>query len=710
MRLTALLIAFFLLIPGVVALDTSPVAAQTATLVADRVTVSREAELTASGNVEVLYGTTRLKATSVTYSKAGARLKIEGPITVTEDDGAIIVLADQADLDRDLANGILTSAQLVLDQQLQLAANEIARVNGRYTQLSRAVASSCEVCLGNPTPTWEIRARRIVHDSQTRQLYFDHAQFRLLGVPIFYAPRLRLPDPTLTRASGFMLPEVRSTSQLATGLKLPYFLRLGDHSDLTLTPYLSSRTRTLEARYRQAFTNGAISFNGALSDDDLGVEPQRYYIFGEGSFDLPNDFRLDFQLQSVSDTAYLLDYGFSDRDRLESRLRLSRARRDEMIATEITGFRTLREAEIPIREQLPNAYGTLRYERRLQLGGGELRLDLDAASLTRESSVDGAGRDTSRAGLSADYRRTLQFANGMVATGELGLAAFSYDTRQDTAFDTTTAQFTKRASVELAWPFQRTEAGGAYQVLEPVVQFAWADTNGSTVPNEDSVLVTFDEGNLFSISRYPGLDAREQGARANVGLRWTRYDPAGWSIGTTVGRVLRSEDTGQFLASTGLNGKRSDWLAAVQLRIGNSLALTQRSLFDNDFDFSRTEARLAWQNERSAIGASYLWLEAEAGENRPVDTHEVALDARHRLSRHWTGKFDTRFDVVNERAARAGIGLEYRSECLVVDLSLSRRFTSSTSVEPSTDFGLSLSLAGFGSGRNDDSYRRRCAQ
>ncbi|WP_226780591.1 LPS-assembly protein LptD [Oceaniglobus trochenteri] len=685
-------------------------AQQTATLVADKVQLTRQNTLEATGNIEVLYGETRLRARRITYSRAGQSLRIEGPITLVEGDGRAILVADQADLDADLQNGILTSARLVLDQQLQLAANEIARVDGRYTRLSRSVASSCEVCAGNPTPVWEIRAREIIHDQQERQLYFDQAQFRFLGVPIFYSPRLRLPDPTLKRSSGFLLPSLRTSSRLKTGVKLPYFQTLGDHADLTLTPYVSAATRTLEARYRQAFAMGEISFEGAVSDDDLRPGETRYYLFGEGEFELPRQFRLNFDVELVSDTAYLLDYGFSDKDRLDSEISITRARQRDLFRASLTDFRTLRASEVPIRGQLPRTFSNVSYERRIKGLGGEFRLGFDAASLTRASNVQGDGRDVSRIGVSADYRRAVTFANGMVATGQLGIVASTYDTRQDPAFATNTGQVTPRASIELRWPFQRSESGGAYQLLEPVIQLAWSETNGNIVPNEDSVLVEFDEGNLFDLSRFPGEDAREQGTRANIGLRWTRYDPAGWTLGVTVGRVFRSEDTGQFAPGTGLSGERSDWLAAGQLRLGDRLALSHRALFDDDFSFTRNETRLAWQNDRAAIGSSYLWMEAEPAENRPTDTHELSVDAAYRLSRHWTGRLDGRFDLVADRTAEAGIGMEYRSECLTVDLSVSRRFTSSTSVSPSTDFGLNVSLAGFGSGRNNESYRRTCAR
>ena len=217
-----------------------------ALLISDGLQITGDSRLIATGNVEVLYQGARLTAQSIVYDRATDRLIITGPIVLDDGNGAII-LADQADLRADLTEGILTSARLVLNQQLQLAAAEMVRTQGRYTQLSRVVASSCKICAGDPTPLWEIRASRVVHDQLERQLYFDNAQFRIGGVPVFYIPRLRMPDPTLDRATGFLMPSIRSTSELGFGLKLPYFIVIGPARDLTLTPYLTTKGgRTME--------------------------------------------------------------------------------------------------------------------------------------------------------------------------------------------------------------------------------------------------------------------------------------------------------------------------------------------------------------------------------------------------------------------------------------------------------------------------------
>ena len=75
----------------------------------------------------------------------------------------------------------------------------------------------------------------------------------------------------------------------------------------------------------------------------------------------------------------------------------------------------------------------------------------------------------------------------------------------------------------------------------------------------------FDEGNLFSLDRFAGADKTESGARVNAGVTWTTRQRDGWSLGVTAGRVWRADDPEQFGASSGLSGRDSDWLGAVQL-------------------------------------------------------------------------------------------------------------------------------------------------
>lgn len=682
-------------------------AQEQATLVSDSLEITGDTRLIADGNVEVFFKGRRLKASRIVFDQATDRLEITGPIVLTEESGETLILASQAELAADLSEGILTSARLVLNQQLQLAANRMMRVSGRYTALQTVTASSCKVCKGDPTPLWEIRARRVVHDEVERQIYFDRAQFRLAGIPVLYIPRLRMPDPTLKRATGFLMPEFRTTSDLGTGIKLPYFIVLGQSGDLTLTPYLTARqSQTLGLRYRRAFATGVFTLDGSVTRDDLVPGKTRGYLRVRGDFTLPERFQLGFDGQTVTDPSYLLDYGIDNADRLDSRVEIKRTRRNEHISARIISFQTLRDDED--NTTIPTVIADLTFHRRFSLGplGGEggLRLQTHNHYRSSTSPVDGNGdgiadgRDVGRISARIDWRRSFFLPLGIEGTVLGEVTADAYTITEDATFGGSTSRTHGSAGVELRWPWTKTEASGAVQVIEPVVQLLYSSSDAESLPNEDSVLVEFDEGNLFALDRFPGSDAVERGPRANVGISWTRHDPQGWSMGVTLGRVFREADLGQFGPGSGLAGVTSDWLAGATFTLSDSVALTGRMVLDDDLDVTKAEARLALSGAKTAFSTSMIWAVADPLENRPDPTQEITFDARRKLTPNWTAKVSGRYDFEGNQGTLAGLGLEFLNECVRFDVSLSRRFTSSTSVSPTTDFGLKLDLVGFGGG------------
>ncbi|WP_135505000.1 LPS-assembly protein LptD [Roseovarius aestuariivivens] len=698
-----------------------------AMLVADDVFLDGSEQLVATGNVEALFDGQRLRAAQIVYDRTRERLLIEGPITLEDETGRILVLADSAELDREMQNGLMRGARIVMDDQIQLAAHELARVNGRYNHLSKTAVTSCRVCETGRPPLWQIRARRVIHDQQERQLYFDDAQFRVFDTPIFYLPRLRLPDPTLERATGFLVPSLHNSSLLGFGVRVPYFIRIGDHRDLTVTPYLSTKTRTLELRYRQAFRTGRIEVTGAFSNDDVGVQSRRNraYLFANGAFELPRDFQLRFDIEVVNDDTYLLDYGYGSKDRLDSEIEIERAQRDEYARAALTAFHSLRPGES--NDTLPTFVVNGEYERRHRLTrglGGEVRLGLLSHGHVRSSNLisDGPdfdpwadGRDVSRLTLSADWHRGWTLPGGILGRVQLGLAADAFAINQSgVTSQSRSVNLTPQAAVQLRWPLVRATGSGARHVIEPVVQAAWIGGENPTVPNDESTRIEFDEGNLFNVSRFTAPDRRERGLSAAYGLSWTRYGEAGWQNSLAVGQVIRDEtqiDPGggfAFSNSSGLQERYSDLLIAGQVKTDSGLSMTARGLFDDGFVTTKAEARGSWYNNVAKIGATYIWLRNDPAENRPGNISEWAFDASYRLSRHWTGQADWRYDVAADESVRAGLGLTYTNECVDITLSASRRFTSSTILVPSTDISFTVGLRGFTTKTRDQSYVRTC--
>ncbi|MEM7718170.1 MAG: LPS assembly protein LptD [Pseudomonadota bacterium] len=677
-----------------------------ASLIADSIVVDPSGRVVASGNVEVFFGGSRLQAGSVSYTRTSDQLTITGPIRITDADGTVI-LADAAALDRDLREGVLVSARLVLDQQLQLAANEIARVDDRFTRLDRVVASSCEVCEDNPVPLWEIRASRVIHDDQERQLYFENAQFRVAGIPLLYFPRLRLPDPSVERASGLLVPRIASSSVLGTGIKLPYFVALGDHADATLTPYLSTATATLEFGYRHLLRNGSINLEGAISEDD--IQDGRGYLFGTAELKLPRGFTATGQVQIVSDEAYLFEYDYSDIDRLENQIALRRVRNKDRFRASVSEFRSLRESEIPIRDTLPDQFIEAEYLRELpELAfGGRTTGLIGFYGLERPSSEDVLGRDVSRISAALNWNRGWTLTNGMIARSELGFRADAYTTAQDSNFEDELVRTVPRAAGELRWPMSRRTQDGGTEVLEPILRIDIADTGGDQVPLEDSLVVEFDEANLFSPSRFPGFDGAEDGVRVALGASWQRVDPRGWVLDLALGRLANLSGDLGFGEGSGLEGDQSEWLLSGRLTLGDRLAIISRSLFDTDIRFTLSETRLQWRSEKWRLNTNYLFAQPEPSEAREDSLSEWSVDGRYEIDDRWSATADWRYDFNADRATRTGLGLGYRSECVDFNVSVSRRFADSTSVDPTTQLGFSVSLTGIG-GRGSDTRVRRC--
>ncbi|MBU3028872.1 LPS-assembly protein LptD [Paracoccus marinaquae] len=677
-----------------------------ATVLADTMILQGDRTLIAAGGVVIWYQGARLVASRLIVDGASGDLTIEGPIhlsrpgAINPDDEAVLI-ADSAQLDRKLQDGIIRGARLMIARELQLASEELVRTGGgRMTSLRQVAASSCQVCANDPTPLWEIRARNVTHDAETRLMTIDRPQLRAFGVPIAALPfTITAPDPTVERRSGFLRPEIRTTSNLGFGIKLPYFQTLGDHADLTFTPYVSaSWTRTLELRYRQAWQGGAAEWNGAVTRDDIQPGETRGYIFANAVYELPRGYRMGLQLQMASDRGYLLDYDISDADRLWSGITLERVTRELLFFGRIGNYETLRE-DVD-NETEPAQVADILWQRRFTPGliGGMGVMEWSIHAQRRPSDQDAIGRDMARASLGLDWRRSEILPGGVVGAVIAGLDADIYRISQDRNYDDIVTRADPVVGVELRWPLMGSDGTGATHMVEPVAQILWSPPGqDDDIPNEDSRLIEFDEGNLFSANRFPGWDARENGLRANIGVTWTRIDPTGWSLGVTGGKVLRTREDEVFAADSPLTGRSSDWLLGAQFDSGTGLAIANRALFNESFVFSRNELRVGWIRPDLQLSAGYLWIDSDENEQRDDDTSELVANIGWQIAEGWWGVADTRYDFAANQAQEASLDLTYRNECLTVEMGLSRRFTETGDVRPETSFDLSVRLAGFGS-------------
>ncbi|NNU80807.1 LPS-assembly protein LptD [Halovulum dunhuangense] len=675
-------------------------------LFADRIRYeTQDRELVAEGNVEVYYDGYRLTARTIRYSGDGERIRAEGPLRLEGPDGAVLI-ASLAELSGDFREGLIEGARLIFDRQFQIAAAEGRRSEGRFNSLTRTVATSCTICARAETPIWRIRAASVVHDEQARRLYFESAWLDIFGLPLLYLPSMSIPEPGVERARGFLVPNLRTSGLYGIGVQVPYFIPLGDHADITITPFLATNgTAILEGEYRRRFRSGLLELNGAISlADGTSDHRARGFLEARGGFDIGRGYETEFDLRYASDQSFLGQYDYSDDDRLTSFLTVRRSGNTSYFEARTEAYQTLREAEAQDEIPLVLPWLTWRQIRRDTLGG-TLGLEATMLGLVRED-----GRDILRGGLDADWRARRILRSGIELGAVAEISGDAYVVQDDAAFDDAALfRATPTVGVELRWPFARTTAAATH-VIEPIAQLLYSDTLGDAVPNEDSLLPEFDENNLFALNRFPGRDARETGLRLNAGVSYTRFDPAGWNMGLTLGRVFRDGDATEFPASTGLRDRRSDYVAAVSLDLPPRFTGLARGLFDEELSFRRADLELDYRTRRFDADAVYTFLAADA--TNPVlgpqpERQELALGTRYLFHPNWELEAEWRYDIEARESIEALGALTYGNECIEARLEVSRNFTSANDVPRDTSIAFEVVLAGFG-GASRDWPARRC--
>lgn len=675
-------------------------------LLADAVSYDRGTQvLTASGNVQIFYEGQTLEAQEIVYDAVANTVKAMGPLSVSGADGTII-LADAVNLSADLREGLIQGARLLLHRNFQFAALEARRTGGRFTSLHKSVGSSCRVCNSGKPPMWLIRADRVIRDELEGQIYFENAQFDFMGATIAYLPYFRMADPAKGRATGFLNPVFVSSDLFGGALKIPYYIVLGPHSDATITPFVTNtRAVILEGEYRRRTQSGGFDLNGAIAlDDGIPGRRRRGFLFGDGSFDMGEDFTLDLSLRRATDKSFLRQFDYSTTDRLESSATLTRQVDRSFMSLAVVAFQSLRDDED--NDTIPFVLPEFSYDRYWQDPDfGQFGLELSSLALTR---ID--GQDMARLGAKLDWSRNFQLGHGLLANTFARAQFTSYRVANSVSGqDGNFGVVAPTIGADLRWPWAKTTARATH-VIEPRIQAvsSWPRGDIDMAPNEDSNQLDFDESNLFSLNRFPGQDLIEDGFRINAGLTYSRYDPDGWQMSAGLGQVFRLRDPGQFSAGSGLAGLSSDYVATMTFALPPSVNLINRALFDPDLTFSRAESRLSLNFERWQLEGSYVFLAPDVQAGALSERHEMSLNGRYQFQDNWALKGEWRRELDLGSDIYASAGLEYGNECIDMSFSVSRTFTTSNNVPPATRYSLRVRLAGLGSEASKKWPARKC--
>ncbi|MDZ4869670.1 MAG: LPS-assembly protein LptD [Alphaproteobacteria bacterium] len=658
--------------------------------------------VTAEGNVEVIYGPRTLSAEKLTYDQKTRVVIAEGNATIREANGTSLS-GSRIEVTDDMRDGVIESLNVMIAGRGHLAAARATRSDGSVLTLEKAAYTTCKPCKEEPTkaPTWQIKAFKVIYNQEKARVEYEDAFFEVFGVPVAYLPYFSHSDPQAPRQSGFLVPGIGHSTDLGYFAEVPYYFALDPSYDLLLSPmYTENDGPLLKGEWRQRTETGAYNIQasgryGEARDrfgNEQGDETLQGHIFGRGRFQIDEIWRWGYDAQLTSNDTYLKRYDISSLDRLENNLFVEGIDGRSYAAINSWYFQGLRETDDPGLTPLVLPLIELEYVPDETVFGGRFSLLGNALYLHR-----GEGQDTARVSSTASWKLPLTTPGGHMLTFFANLRADAYqvtDTGVSGTDDETVARVLPWAGAEWRYPLVRTDWGWK-QIIEPIVQFIAAPYGGNPdeIPNEDSAAFEFDETNLFSFNKFPGLDRWETGPRVNAGVRAAAYFDEGF-VEAILGQSYRFHEDNAFTEESGLRNQQSDYVGRLTIQPDGNIRLVHRFRIDQSAArFERNELYAeAFDPDWYSFKAGYVLLEPDP--LLPDQREEVNVAGSiQALDNIWL-RGSGRRDLAGDEMIESKFGISYEDDCAEFGIDFRRRFTRDRDIEPSSSFLFTFRLKG----------------
>lgn len=696
---------------------TKPAPGSKVNVVADLFTYdSRSKIATARGTVVITYGAYTLTATRVEYDTKTGRFKANGSIALREPNGNEMQ-ASYAELYNKFREGFAEHVTALLTNDVTITAQYARRTANGVTYYTRATYTACKDCVSEGgTPAWQIRAREAKHDEKNQTIYYKDMNLDIAGVPVLWLPYLAYPDPTVTRRTGFLLPQFKSASSYGLGVQAPFFWAVSPSSDLTLTPMLTTKQGVLaDAEWRQRLSNGSYNIHGYgiyQLDPSQTSDSSRWRgaVSTSGDFKLNSVWSAGWNGTWQTDRAFLSDYSINKDDLITNEAHATALYDRSYVNIEALNFQTTLPSILPDgslnREDqrfLPTAVPFITADHTFAdaFFGGELSMDFASYALHRDSAVNFAdtqtflGTDQDRMVGELHWQRQIITGMGQLITPFTGLRSdiyVSHNVPGAPGGEQSATDVLPMAGVDMRWPFVGS-LGSGQSVITPVAQIISAPLKQDTslIGNEDAKALNFDHTSLFLEDKYSGYDRYESGTRANLGLMYSYLMNDGGFIRASGGYTQHIAGDNTFQPGSGLDTNVSDFVAGLAYQPNDKLRFTYEARLNPQLtDINAQEASASLTLDRIAGSISYANVPAAPAYGLADHEEQLWGDVSYRLTTAWSVFGGLRYDLAGHGFIDKEIGVIFDCDCMTAKLSYTDH-TGSSLGDPS-DKSLMLSV------------------
>ncbi len=684
---------------------------------ADRISYDpRSSQALATGTVHITYGPYVLNATRVSYNSKTGAFDADGSVMMTEPNGNVLY-AQSLDLKNKFRNGFARKVKALLNNNVTITADFVKRSDGAITVFEKATYTACHDCkTRSGHPLWEIDTDETTHDSVTHNLYHVHPRMKINGVTVASLPYWAMPDPSVTRRTGWLSPDIKVGSDYGVGLVTPYFWAITPSTDLTFRPVWTTYQGPIaDLEWRQATENGGYNIRGygVHQFHDLPYPENgawRGAVDTHGHFNAGQDWTYGWDATAETDRTFLNSYGYDGRKYAVNDAYTTGLWDQTYVDARVMNFGSLTTDINP--DTLPYAMPYVSGDTiwRDSPIGGQFDFSWNAYSLRRVApntpfATVNQGTDQTRGTTQMNWHKQFYSDAGTVVTPFTNLRAdmlVATNVPDPTApggytSTTTTTRVLPEVGLDARYPFIANLPFGQ-SIISPVFQIVSSANEGdrSAFGNEDAITLNYDHTSLFLADRFTGLDRYEGGTHADVGVTYSLIGNNGGFIRASAGQSIHIAGQNSFVDGSGLADNESDLVAAIVVRPWDELSLSYETRVKDDFSAINWQEAVASLNfDGFATNFSYLDFAAEPAYGQPTRQHWVSSDAKIALAGGWSVFGGLTYDFMNDVMTQKTFGFEFDCQCMNLRLAYTGTVDSITKAK-SDQVMLSVEFATLG--------------
>lgn len=658
----------------------------------------------ASGDVEIIREDLTLRADKVTYNQSDDNIFAEGNVILLEKNGNV-VFADKANLKNHMKHADVENIKVILLDKTRLAARSFHKKSDDRKVLRKAIYTPCDNCR-NSSPLWQIKAHKVIHNTESQDIEYQHAFLEIKDTPVFYTPYFSHPDPMVKHRSGFLFPRMMSNNYLGAAIQPQYFWDISPQQNVIFNPILTSdKGIVYSAIYSKYFHRGELNASGSIMEekDDGAKEGTRGNLFLYGRHEINNYWVAETDINYASDYLYLKDLSLPMKDDswLTSRVRLQAF--DNRNYASVEGYYYDMLSYDLQNENTPYVLPLMTYENISKPNrlGIYNKNTFNTASVYHEDdnvshrlSMINAWNLPYTGRFGAKYRLTASLKSDLYYIGE-------YKNINGEEYTGTTGRIFPQLGLEWRLPFIRNTSSSS-QILEPIVVAAFApnhDNKIDKIPNEDSEYSNLNDTNIFDLDRYSGYDRNDTGSRISYGFNWSFFDKKWGRSAFLLAQSYEFDKEENIFNTNNEQEHFSDYVGRIYAQPNEYFSMNYRfKLNKEDYDVTYSELSSSIGNELLKFNVGYIYFPdiSEKALYKDYNRKEIYTSVNSKLTRNWGVGLYIRQDLEKQETISNGGNINYEDECSRFAFSFEKEFSDDPNAEEETSFYFSFFLKTLG--------------